>query len=38
MTEQIQVQLVDHLRLPFNPEENGLDANWRLTKYSDLKG
>ncbi len=26
------------LRLPFVPEENGLDTSWRLTKYSDLKG
>ncbi len=38
MTERIQIQLVDSLRLPFKPEENGLDVNWRLTKYSDLKG
>lgn len=35
---QIQIQLVDDLRLPFKPEENGLEASWRLTKYSDLKG
>lgn len=26
------------LRKPFIPEEHGLDLNWRLTKFSDLKG
>lgn len=36
-TEQINIE-IDNLRKPFVPEENGLDAEWRLTKYSDLKG
>lgn len=26
------------LRKPFIPEEHDLDPNWRLTKFSDLKG
>ncbi len=26
------------LRKAFNPIEHGLDATWRLTKFSDLKG
>ena len=26
------------LRQPFNPLEHGLEASWRLTKFSDLKG
>ena len=37
MAQQIQVG-DPNLRLPFIPEENGLEASWRLTKYSDLKG
>ena len=28
----------DDLRQLFIPEEHGLDAGWRLTKFSDLKG
>ena len=36
-TEQIKIE-IENLRKPFVPEENGLDAAWRLTKYSDLKG
>lgn len=36
-TEQVKIE-IETLRKPFVPEENGLDASWRLTKYSDLKG
>lgn len=28
----------EQLRKPFVGVEHGLDAEWRLTKYSDLKG
>ncbi len=30
--------LEESLRLPFIPEEYGLEVEWRLTKYSELKG
>lgn len=29
---------LEELRRPFVPEEHGLEATWRLTQYSDLKG
>jgi hypothetical protein len=28
----------DQLRQPFNPIEHGLEASWRLTSFSELKG
>ncbi len=28
----------DQLRKPFNPTEHGLEASWRLTSFSELKG
>jgi hypothetical protein len=34
----MNIQPLENLREPFTPEEHGLDASWRLTKYSDLKG
>ena len=36
-TENASLALEDQLRGPFSPENYGLDLNWRLTKYSDLK-
>jgi hypothetical protein len=29
---------MEDLRELFVPEKNGLNADWRLTSYSDLKG
>jgi hypothetical protein len=34
MNESIQNQF----RKPFNPIEHGLEASWRLTNFSELKG
>lgn len=31
-------ETVEDLRQPFVPEQHGLEADWRLTKFSDLKG
>ncbi len=39
MSDQIQeIQIIEDLSQEFKPVEHGLDASWRLTKFSDLKG
>lgn len=38
MSDQIDIEIVEDLSVEFKPEEHGLEADWRLTKFSDLKG